>query len=86
VFGIYLIGLVVTWAVGFYLAGRFDENEKGPMNDLFKNDFEILTTFGGVGVFWPLVLVIAVVLAPFILIYKLGAKRRAKAAAKKTVD
>lgn len=82
---IWFMGAVFIWAFSFYWAGRFEPTKEG-FNVIFNLDTDVMWFGGIIGLIWPVAIVVFMVLLPFALLYKLGAKSRAKAAAKKTVD
>lgn len=66
------VGVTVTGlAVTTYLAGRSDNKEKRGCED--EEDLIVARCF--IAVFWPVVIVIAVIAAPFWFLYKLGQRK-----------
>lgn len=82
-FGIYIIGVIMVWAISGYFAGRYDIMEDGFLNELFSSESEIIGVGFIFGLLWPAAILGVICLGPFIWIYKLGEKRRAKARAKR---
>lgn len=79
-FAIYLIVAAVILACGFYYAGQW---ERPARDSFFDDEVDILKCTAAVAVFWPIVVVLIIVLGPFGLLFYLGARKKAKRKAEK---
>jgi hypothetical protein len=80
-FAIYLIVAVFVLAYSFYYAGQWERDPKANWH-FFDDEADILKCGFLVGLFWPFVLSLAIMICPLALFYYLGEKRKAKRKAK----
>lgn len=83
-FAIYLIVAAIIVAYSFYYAGQFERPEKGW--SFFDDQADVTKCGLLVALFWPVLLVLTIVVGPFALFFYLGERKRKKINAAKAVD
>lgn len=83
-FAIYLIVAAFIVAYSFYYAGQFERPEKG--FSFFDDQADVVKCGLLVALFWPIIIVLVIVVGPFALFFYLGERKRKKINAAKTVD
>lgn len=73
---IYLIVAAIIIAGFFYYAGQWEKPKEG--FSFWDGQHDIIKVGFCIAIFWPIILVLIIVLGPFALFFYLGEKKKAK--------
>ena len=68
--------MIIVWIVGVVILGSIAAYYLGQMDDYDREDYTWVLI--GAVIFWPVVLIVVAILAPFVIPFTLGARKKNK--------